>query len=67
MSEAAKAALTVNAGNDTATITVDASLTAQLPTGAHVYDLQWKDASDDIHTVSLGTFTISGDVTRATS
>ena len=65
--EAVKASLAVNGTNDTATITVRAEATAQLPTGTFVYDLQWMDAAGDIHTVSLGTFTVSSDVTRATS
>lgn len=65
--EAVKASLAVNGTNDTATITVRAEATAQLLTGTFVYDLQWMDSAGDIHTVSLGTFTVSSDVTRATS
>ena len=65
--EAAKAGIVVSANNDTVTISVEAAITAQLATGTFQYDLQWKNATGDIYTVSLGTFTISGDVTRATS
>ena len=65
--EAGDAALAITGTHDAATITVRAEATAQLPTGTFVYDLQWMDAAGDIHTVSLGTFTVSSDVTRATS
>lgn len=64
--DAAKAALAVNAGNDTVTVMVDAAITALLPTGTFVYDAQWMNGDGEIHTVSLGTLAISGDVTRAT-
>ena len=65
--EAGDAALAITGTHDAATITVRAEATAQLPTGTFVYDLQWMDSAGDIHTVSLGTFTVSSDVTRATS
>jgi len=50
------------------TITIEALATGALsPRGGLSYDVQWKDASDAIHTLTMGTFNVSTDVTRATS
>lgn len=61
------AGLTVSEDGETLTISVAAAITAQLATGQFVYDVQWQDASDAIYTASIGTFTVSSDVTRAIS
>ncbi len=50
------------------TITIEALATGALsPRGGLSYDVQWKDGSDAIHTLTMGTFNVSTDVTRATS
>jgi len=38
-----------------------------LPPGTYVYDVQWVDASDAVHTLTSGTARIVADITRATS
>jgi len=68
---AGNATLTVDdAAAGDITIVIDAVETAKLSPAEDVhYDIQWQDASDDIHTLSLGNgeATIQGDVTRAIS
>ena len=57
-----------NATTGALTITVAAAATAQLDTpSTWVYDLQWKDATGLIRTLTRGTMTVSDDVTRAVS
>jgi len=49
------------------TITLKAASAAQLLAGTYVYDVQWVDASDAVHTLASGTARIVADITRATS
>jgi len=55
-----------SAGN--ITVTVEALASASIAEGAgRCYDVQWKTATGEIHTLTYETFNVSGDVTRATS
>lgn len=67
---AGNGSITVNdasAGN--ITIALEAIETAKLSPAMRHYDIQWKDAAGDIHTLSIGVrqCTIQGDVTLAVS
>jgi hypothetical protein len=50
-----------------AVLTLSAEDTQYLSVQDYVYDVQYKAASGDITTVEQGTFTVTTDVTRATS
>jgi hypothetical protein len=50
----------------TLTVTVDASITAQLPTGNHHYGIQSVTAAGVVAESYGGTFTITADTVRAT-
>lgn len=57
-----------NATTGALTIVVAAAATAQLAApSTWTYDVQWKDASGLIHTLTEGTFRVVSDVTRATA
>lgn len=49
------------------TMTLKAVESAKLAIGAYVFDMQWKNASGEITTIADGAFTVSPDVTLATT
>jgi hypothetical protein len=54
-----------NAVTGALTITIKPAVSKNLPLGGYSYDMQYLTAAGVVTTITTGTFTASGDVTRA--